>query len=108
MANINILRTSNRLKEIFQNAVDMTDCKDTDTENGKYETRALAALALNMKCELDYDSSAKHITDGYHDMGIDAIYLMLYRKNFFWFRASGKKRELVAFRRKKCKHLLKE
>lgn len=63
MGNISILRTSNRLKEVFQNVIDMSDCKDTDVDNGKYETRALAALALNMKCELDYSLSAKHITD---------------------------------------------
>jgi len=75
MENINILRTSNRLREIFQDSIDMSDCKNTNNSNGKYETRALAALALNMKCELDYNSSAKHVTDGYHDMGIDAIYL---------------------------------
>lgn len=91
MANINILRTSNRLKEIFQSAVDMSDCKDADVDNGKYETRALAALALNMKCELDYDSSAKHITDGYHDMGIDAIYLDAVQKKLFLVQSKWKK-----------------
>lgn len=69
----------------------MTDCKDTDTDNGKYETRALAALALNMKCELDYASSAKHITDGYHDMGLDAIYLDAVQKKLFLVQSKWKK-----------------
>lgn len=27
-----------------------------------------------MRCGIDYDSAAKTITDGYHDMGIDAVY----------------------------------
>ena len=91
MENINIMRTSNRLKEIFQNSIDMSDCKNSGSDNNKYETRALAALALNMKCQLDYNQSAKHITDGYHDMGIDAIYLDVPQKKLFLVQSKWKK-----------------
>ncbi len=34
MGNISILRTSNRLKEVFQIVIDMIDCKDTEVDNG--------------------------------------------------------------------------
>ena len=40
----------------------------------KFYTRALAAMAVVVKCGIDYEMAAKSITDGYHDMGIDAIY----------------------------------
>ena len=71
--NINILRISIRLKELFDTFIDMSDVKND--QQSHFETRALAAIALMIKCGLDSQISAKYITDGYHDMGIDAMVL---------------------------------
>lgn len=73
MANINMIRVAARLKEMFGEKIDMSDFP-TDNSN-HFETRAIAALALMMTCGLNSQHSSMHITDGYHDMGIDAIYL---------------------------------
>ena len=42
--------------------------------HSRWYTRAIAALAIVMQCGIDFDSAAKTITDGYHDIGIDAVY----------------------------------
>lgn len=73
MANINMIRVAARLKEMFSGKIDMTDFP-VDSSN-HFETRAIAAVALMMICGLDPQQSSVHITDGYHDMGIDALYL---------------------------------
>ena len=66
-------RIANRTKEIFLDKIDLSDCK-SDKEN-VFNSRAIAALAIMMKCDVDSTVAGKSITDGYHDMGIDAIYL---------------------------------
>lgn len=71
--NINMIRIASKIKELFSGKIDMSDI-DKDTAN-HFETRALAALALMINADLDEMQAATHITDGYHDMGIDAIYL---------------------------------
>lgn len=68
-----MIRVANRLKELFSEKIDMSDFP-TDGSN-HFETRAIAALALMMVSGLNSQQSSINITDGYHDMGIDAIYL---------------------------------
>ena len=46
-------------------------------------TRALAAISLMIKCGIDEVQSASNVTDGYHDLGIDAIYLDETQKTLF-------------------------
>lgn len=71
--NINMRRLENRIHELFQNKIDM---KDFPIENSKhFETRALSALALCMTSGIDIDRSVLYITDGYNDLGLDAIFL---------------------------------
>ena len=82
-ANINMIRIATKLNELFQGHVDLSDVEMERTENKHFETRALAALALMMKSDIDVLSSGLHITDGYHDMGIDAIYLDETQKQLF-------------------------
>lgn len=48
-----------------------------------FETRALAAFALVMQSGLEIQKACAHITDGFHDMGIDAIYLDEQQKKLF-------------------------
>lgn len=71
--NINIIRVKTRLRELFDGKIDMSDFPNDSSNH--FETRAIAALSLMMTTGLDPQQSALHITDGYHDMGIDAIYL---------------------------------
>lgn len=78
---INIIRARTKLKELFENKIDMTDFPN-DT-GYHFETRAIAALSLMMTTGLDAEQSAIHITDGFHDMGIDAIYLDSTQKELF-------------------------
>lgn len=92
MENINILRIETKLGELFSEKIDLSDYTGTDNKMA-FNTRAIAALALAMKCGLNYDQAAKNITDGYHDLGIDALYLDNTQKKLFvvqskW-RASG-------------------
>lgn len=70
---INMRRVNARVHELFDGKIDMSDFpKDTSYH---FETRALAAIALMMMTGLDAGQACKHITDGHHDMGIDALYL---------------------------------
>lgn len=71
--NINILRISTKFHELFDDFIDMSDFPDD--QRSHFETRALAATVLMIKCGLDPKGASGYITDGYHDMGIDAIYL---------------------------------
>ena len=79
--NINMRRVQTRIQEMFQGKVDMTDFPN-DT-NRHFETRALAALALIMTSGLEVSQASAQITDGYHDMGLDTIYLDETQKKLF-------------------------
>ena len=79
--NINMRRVQVRIQEMFQGKIDMADIPN-DT-NGHFETRALAAVALIMTSGLEVSQASVHVTDGYHDMGIDAIYLDEIQKKLF-------------------------
>lgn len=72
-SNINILRISTRFHELFNESIDMKDFPND--QQGHFETRALAATVLMIKCGIDPKGASSYITDGYHNMGIDAIYL---------------------------------
>lgn len=74
MQNLKMIRVQSKLDELFANKIDLTDAKNDEERQNKYYTRAIAALAIVMRCGIDYDSAAKTITDGYHDIGIDAVY----------------------------------
>lgn len=79
--NINIRRVQMRIQEMFQGKIDMTDFPND--ANDHFETRALAAFALVMSSGLEVSQASVHVTDGYHDMGIDAIYLDESQKKLF-------------------------
>ena len=69
-----MIRVQSKLDELFKNKIDLTDAQNGEERKNKYYTRSIAALSIIMKCGIDYDSAAQTITDGYHDMGIDAVY----------------------------------
>jgi hypothetical protein len=74
MTNLKMLRVQDKLDELFANIIDLADAKNDDDRNNKFYTRSIAALAIAMRCDLDYNTAAKTITDGFYDMGIDAVY----------------------------------
>lgn len=74
MPNLKMIRIRSKLDELFDGMIDLSDAKSDEERQNKYYTRAIAALAIVMRCGIDYESAAKTITDGYHDMGIDAVY----------------------------------
>lgn len=65
---------------MFGSSIDVSDVGDKDNH---YETRALACYALMMKCNLNEQNVVCNITDGYHDLGLDAIYLDESQKTLF-------------------------
>lgn len=92
-ATINMIRIGTKINELYQGKIDMSDIKPKQNtkNNNQFETRGLAALALVMKSDIDVSSSAIHITDGYHDIGIDAIYLDELQKKLFVVQSKWRK-----------------
>lgn len=74
MPNLKSLRVQAKVDELFKDKIDLSDTTNPDEKENKFYTRSLAALAVVMKCGIEYDVAAQSVTDGYHDMGIDAVY----------------------------------
>lgn len=74
MPNLKMIRVQSKLDELFKGKIDLADASNDEDRENKYYTRAIAALAIVMRCGIDYDSAAQTVTDGYHDIGIDAVY----------------------------------
>lgn len=77
MANINIIRIESKLNSMFDGKIDMSDLegkKTADEIKKAFLSRALAATAVMYETGIDIDMAAKSITDGFQDMGIDAVY----------------------------------
>lgn len=74
MSNLKLLRVQAKVDELFKDKIDLSDTTNPDEKENKLYTRSLAALAVVMQCEIDYDIAVQSVTDGYHDMGIDAVY----------------------------------
>lgn len=73
--NIKITRIAKLFKNMFENEIDMTDIEKTSNKyDSVFNSRCLAAYALEMKTGIDNDVAAKCVTDGYNDDGIDAVY----------------------------------
>lgn len=74
-------RVQTRIAELFKDKIDLSDLKSPAPYT--FETRSLAAFALVMLSGLDIQQACAHITDGYHDLGIDALYLDEKQKKLF-------------------------
>ena len=72
--NVKMIRIQSKLDELFSDMIDVSDAKNDEDRRNKLNSRAIAAFALVMRCGIDFESAAKAITDGYCDMGIDAVY----------------------------------
>ena len=73
MSNLKMLRIQGKMKDFFKDKIDLQDVQPDNKEDA-FLTRSLAAFALVMSCGLDYNVAAANVTDGYHDIGIDALY----------------------------------
>lgn len=91
MPNLKILRIQAKLDELFEEKIDLSDVSNFEEKNNKYYTRSIAALALIMMCGIDYDVAAQCVTDGYHDMGIDAVYNDTTQKKLFLVQSKWRK-----------------
>lgn len=69
-----MIRIKAKLDELFENKIELTDIKNDQDKINAYYTRALSALAVNIQSGVDFEYAAQSITDGYHDIGINAIY----------------------------------
>lgn len=72
--NVKINRISPKLDELLDGKIDLSDIKNPEEKKTVFYSRAIAALAVMMRCGIDEGMAAKCVTDGYHDMGIDAVY----------------------------------
>lgn len=55
--NLKTLRIKSKLEEIFEDRIDLQDASnETDTQN-KFLTRAIAALALIIRCGIDVETA---------------------------------------------------
>ena len=80
---LKMVRIQTRIEKIFNNTIDLSDAKNQDETTNFFLTRSIAALAIVMKCGIEYKLAAQCITDGYHDMGIDAVYNDTSQKKLF-------------------------
>ncbi len=74
---LTIERIAHALDVRFGSLIDLTDLKKGASEEAKRShtlSRSLAALAIMTLSEADPQAAAESITDGYDDLGIDAIY----------------------------------
>lgn len=72
--NLKMVRIAAKLEEMFSDKIDLSDINNQKDKQVSFLSRAVAALAVMMLCGVDEDVSGKCVTDGYHDIGIDAVY----------------------------------
>lgn len=89
--NLRMIRIQQKLDEIFSNKIDLSDITYSVKLPDEYYTRALAALAIVMRCGIDVDVAVQSITDGYHDMGIDAVFNDITQKKLFLVQSKWRK-----------------
>lgn len=74
---IKIERTKHALDERFSSLIDLSDLKASASEQERRSaqlSRGLSALAIMALTKADSQSAVASLTDGYDDLGLDAIY----------------------------------
>lgn len=74
MGSLQFKRMENRLSQIFSGKIFDRDIKDNKNYQTKWNSRAYTAYVVGMIGDNKIPESAKYVTDGYNDNGIDAIY----------------------------------
>ena len=93
-ANLTMVRIATKLDDLFNEKIDISDVKTSDDDRSTFYSRAIAALSIMIQCGIDETLSGSCVTDGYHDMGIDAV--------------SGEETGLAEYRRRRQALLHKE
>ena len=86
---LKVTRVSNRINEIYKDLIDVSDCERECRESSFY-SRAIAAMALEILCGISADVACRHITDGFGDLGIDAIYVDDSQQKIFMVQSKWK------------------
>lgn len=92
-ANLTMVRIATKLDDLFNEKIDISDVKTSDDDRSTFYSRAIAALSIMIQCGIDETLSGSCVTDGYHDMGIDAVYndstqKKLVAKNIRYYKGS--------------------
>ncbi|HEX4959938.1 MAG TPA: AIPR family protein [Thermoanaerobaculia bacterium] len=76
MSIVHVRHIKTALESRFRSSVDLTDCATMrqDQVQMMFLSRSLAAFSLAHLCEVDDETAAGYVTDGFDDNGIDAIY----------------------------------
>lgn len=75
MSTLRVKQIANRLKELFEAKLDLSDLSAKDSDrNSKVLTRCLAALAVQLTTGCNLDEAAASVWDGSGDNGIDAAF----------------------------------
>lgn len=93
MSFIHIQQISTKIKEFFEDKIDIKDIsskKDEDREDNLL-SRCLAAYAIYYLSECGLDEASNSVTDGEKDNGIDAIYYSEYSKKLFIVQSKWRK-----------------
>jgi hypothetical protein len=88
---IHLNQIKNKITALFEGKIDLSDVNDADKTNS-FLSRSLAAYAVHYLSQAEPDVSAKSVTDGYKDNGLDAIYYdaierRLYLVQSKWFHS---------------------
>lgn len=70
MPNLKLLRVRAKVDELFKDKIDLSDTTNPDEKGNKFYTRSLAALAVVMRCEIEYDVATQSVTDGSHVLDV--------------------------------------
>ncbi len=82
--NLKLLRIKTKIEELFHDKIDLSDANSNiDNRNNSFLSRSIAALAIVMRCGVSYDVASQSVTDGFHDIGIDAVYNDTAQKKLF-------------------------
>lgn len=89
MEDLKVKRVRAKLIDMYKPFIDMSDWDESkmgDSTNA-LSSRALAAYALVTKTGIEISESAKYITDGFNDGGIDLIYKDEFSHKLFFVQA---------------------
>jgi hypothetical protein len=76
MSIVHLRQINAHLEGNYRAHIDLSDVsqKSVEEQDQVFRTRALAAYALKTQAEVSFEISAQHVTDGYGDNGLDAVY----------------------------------
>lgn len=89
--NLKMVRIQSKLQEMYNGKIDISDIDSSEEFPNEFYTRSIAAQAIIMRCGISEDVAGQCITDGYHDMGIDAVYNDITQKKLILVQSKWRK-----------------